>query len=245
MTTNDAPAATPPFWGTCILDPIPLHEVEAFLDTEKLFASRWQFRQGQDAASWVRLREEKAAPILARILAQHAGTFTPKIIYGYFRCERQGNGLIVHGEHRALRFDFPRERAAPNRCVADFFAKGVIAIQLATVGKDVVALSAAEFATHRYSEAFYLKGLAAELAEATAAYGHARIRRELGAAEGDGARLSPGYPSFPDLLAQKKIAALLAPARIGVALTETCQLVPEYSTTAIISVDPRAQYFRP
>jgi 5-methyltetrahydrofolate--homocysteine methyltransferase len=238
---------TMPSFGTRTLDPIAIDDVLRLLDREALFAGRWQFRQGMDSAAWEALKASTVEPLLARLLlqARTRGTFAPRIVYGFFRCERESNGLIVHGEHQALRFDFPRERQEPHRCLADFFPEGFIAMQIATVGEGPVEAAAAEFAKHRYSEAFYLKGLAAELAEATAAFGHAHIRTELGAAPDAGARFSPGYPSFPDLLAQRKIAALLGFRRIGVALTETCQLVPEYSTSAIVSIDPSATHFRP
>jgi 5-methyltetrahydrofolate--homocysteine methyltransferase len=87
--------------------------------------------------------------------------------------------------------------------------------------------------------------LAAEFAEATAKYGHRYIREELGVPEGAGERFSPGYPAFPDLSAQKSIALLLVPKRIGVSLTATFQLVPEHSTSALISIDENAHHFRP
>ena len=73
----------------------------------------------------------------------------------------------------------------------------------------------------------------------------ANLRAEVGAGDDQGERFSPGYPAFPDLSAQRKIAALLKPARIGVSLTRTFQLVPEHTTSAIISMDARAKLFRP
>lgn len=239
--------ASPPFYGTKVLDAIPLAAVEPLLDREALFASRWQFRQGQDAAAWEALRRDKAEPLLARLLAacQAREIIAPKLLYGHFACRKRGNGIIIAEGEQQLRIDFPRERVSPNRCVADFFGSGFITIQLATVGKGSIEAAAEEHAKGRYSEAFFLKGLAAQFAEATAEYGHRLIRQELGVPEGQGARFSPGYPAFPDLLAQRKLMRLLAPMRIGVALTETCHLVPEYSTSAIVSIDPRATHFRP
>ncbi len=239
--------AAPPFYGTKVLDQIPLAAVEPLLDRDALFASRWQFRQGQDAAVWEALKREKAEPLLARLLAASAarGIITPKLLYGHFACRQLNNGIIITEGEQQLRIDFPRERAAPNRCVADLFGAGFVTIQLATVGKGSIDAAAAEHAKGRYSEAFFLKGLAAQFAEATAEYGHRLILEELGIPEGQGARFSPGYPAFPDLLAQRKLMRLLAPMRIGVSLTETCHLVPEYSTSAIISIDPKATHFRP
>ena len=104
---------------------------------------------------------------------------------------------------------------------------------------------------------FLWYGLGAELTEALAEYLHFRIRQELGLeSEGSldydaclkkkyrGRRLSPGYPSFPQLEDQKKILELLDGKGIGVSLTETFQLVPELTTTALILHHPAAsRYF--
>jgi 5-methyltetrahydrofolate--homocysteine methyltransferase len=237
---------TPPFYGTKVVDDLGVGDIEPSLDQEMLFAARWQFRSGQAVEEWQRLKEQKIIPIYERLMSQIRSEhlIAPAVVYGYFPCERSGNGLIVRDGDRAFRFDFPRERETPNRCVADFFGAGFAAFQLVTVGPGPTKAAAERFAKHEYSEAFFLKGLAAEYAEATALYAHRRIREELCAGDA-GERFSPGYPSFPDLSAQKKIAALLAPMRIGVRLTETFQLVPEHSTSALIAVERKACHFRP
>lgn len=227
----------PPFIGTKILDSISLEDIEPLIDREALFVGRWQLKS----------QKEKGAPILERILALCSANsiLNPKIVYGYFECRHDGNGLIVTNQKRHIRFDFPREKKAPNRCVADFFPDGFIVMQIATVGAKVAEYAARLFAKNNYSDTFYLKGLAAEAAEATAEFGHRHIKKELGAQEDAGARFSPGFPSFPDIMSQKKIAALLEPKRIQVALTETCQMIPEYSTSAIVSIFNGAGHFHP
>ncbi len=241
---NDAPT-TPPFWGAQSIE-TTLDAVEPLLDREQLFAARWQFRQGAAAADWERTKEERCEPRLERLLAMSRAQqiLQPVLRVGFFRCRRQENALLVEGR-RIVRFDFPRERAAPNRCVADFFPDGFCALQIATVG-DAVDLKAKEcFEQQAFSDAFFLKGLAAQMAEAVAAFGHAHIREACGVAPECGERFSPGYPAFPDLFAQRGIVALLDAAAVGVALTETCQFLPEYTTSAIVSVDPSAARFRP
>jgi len=237
----------PPFLGTKILTDVPLADVEALLDREALFASRWQFRQGADKAAWDELKAAKVIPIYERMMSmvRTQSAIAPAVVYGYFACERIGNGLLVKGEHREFKFDFPRERQTPNRCVADFFSDGLAAFQLVTVGSRISQIAAHLFAENKYSDTFYLKGLAAEFAEATAAYCHSMIRQELGVGETVGQRFSPGYPAFPALLDQRKIFDLLNAARMGVSITETCQLIPEHSTSAIVSIDEKAVLFRP
>jgi len=237
----------PPFLGTKMLTDVPLADVEALLDKEALFASRWQFRQGADQASWDERKSTKVVPVYEKTMSvvRANSAIAPAMVYGYFACERIGNGLLVKGERREFRFDFPRERQTPNRCVADFFSCGFAAFQLVTVGRGASEIATLRFAENKYSDAFYLKGLAAEFAEATAKYCHGMIRQETGVGETVGQRFSPGYPAFPSLLDQRKIFDLLGAARIGVSITETCHLIPEHSTSAIVSIDEKATLFRP
>jgi len=58
-----------------------------------------------------------------------------------------------------------------------------------------------------------------------------------------GSRYGFGYPACPDLDAHKMLFKLLDPESIGVTLTETMEMVPEVSTSAIIAHHPQAKYF--
>jgi 5-methyltetrahydrofolate--homocysteine methyltransferase len=229
------------------MEDIALDAVEALMRRDVLFASRWQFRQGQSDEEWRGLRREKIEPLYESLMSKVRARkiVVPKAVYGHFACERVGNGLLVKGERKDFRFDFPREAASPNRCISDLFPYGFASFMLVTAGPGVAAAAAASFAEHRYSDAFYLKGLAAEFAEAAASLCHRIIRQELGVAEDAGCRFSPGYPAFPSLIDQRKIFELLGGGRIGLEVTQTCQLVPEHSVSAIVSVDPKAELFRP
>jgi 5-methyltetrahydrofolate--homocysteine methyltransferase len=95
-----------------------------------------------------------------------------------------------------------------------------------------------------YGEAFYEHGLAVEAAEAVAQWMHRHVRRELGLADGQGKRYSPGYPAWPELVDQRQIWKLLDPEQtIGVSLTSADQMVPEQSTSAIVVHHPEAVYY--
>lgn len=237
----------PPFIGTKVIDNISQEEVEPLIDRKVLFASRWQFRGGTDAADWDGLVASKIIPIYERLWTRCMASqiLQPKIVYGYFSCEKSGNAIVVMHEGKPYRFEFSRERKMPHRCVADFFLDGFVAMQIATVGNGANREAADMFAKNQYSDTFYLKGLAAEAAEAVAKFGHRHIRRELGVPDDCGERFSPGYPAFPGLIFQRKIVALLGSMKIGVSLTKTCMLIPEQSTSALISVDPKACRFNP
>lgn len=237
----------PPFFGTKVLDPIPFDDVESSIDREALFASRWQMRQGAGIEKWGEIKKTSLIPEYEKLISRcrSQSILEPKAVYGYFECGRQGNGLIVTDGIKSFRFDFPRESMEPHRCLADFFPDGFIAIMLVTIGKEIANELARLFADNKYRDSFFLKGLAAEAAEGLAKFLHHYICDELGVPQVRGARFSPGFPSFPDLFDQRKIMALLGPKKIGVSLTDTCQMVPEYSVSAIISVDSKAMLFRP
>jgi 5-methyltetrahydrofolate--homocysteine methyltransferase len=60
-----------------------------------------------------------------------------------------------------------------------------------------------------------------------------------------GCRYSFGYPACPDLTAQKELVRLLKADRIGISLTESCQMVPELSVSGFVLFNPHARYFVP
>mgnify|MGYP001212146288 CR=1 FL=1 len=237
----------PPFFGARVVDDVTLDELSSKIDLESLFSGRWQLRRGVDPGAWEGFKLATALPMFERILSicRAREAIEPRILYGYFRCARDGNALMVEGEGKTFRFDFPRERAAPNRCVADFFPYGIAAFALSTIGAGASREGAELFKKNAYSDAFLLKGLAAEAAEALTKIAFERVASELCAPPGQGERFSPGFPSFPSIFDQRKIASLLKFARIGVSLTKSCQLVPEHTTTALISIFPGASHFRP
>jgi 5-methyltetrahydrofolate--homocysteine methyltransferase len=58
-----------------------------------------------------------------------------------------------------------------------------------------------------------------------------------------GSRYGFGYPACPDLGAHVPVFELLKPEQIGVSLTENMEMVPEQTTSAIVSHHRQAKYF--
>jgi 5-methyltetrahydrofolate--homocysteine methyltransferase len=98
--------------------------------------------------------------------------------------------------------------------------------------------------------------LSIELAEALAEIAHKQIRLDLGIAQNEkhalkdvqmraytGCRYSFGYPACPELSDTKVIFDLLKPEEYGIELSETFQIHPEQSTTAIVMHHREAMYF--
>jgi 5-methyltetrahydrofolate--homocysteine methyltransferase len=167
----------------------------------------------------------------------------------------------LHGPE-LVRFRFPRQKKRPYWCLSDFWRPlsagvvDVVAFSLVTAGRRVSEAARELFEQNQYQQYLFLHGLGVELAEALAEYIHKQVRVELGVADRDardlhklfqqgyqGSRYSFGYPACPNLEDQVPLMKLLAPARIGVTLSEEYQLDPEQSTSAIISYHPAARYF--
>ena len=262
---DDVPIPTAPFFGSRVVDEISLDDVFAFINETALFKGQWQFKQGRmPLEDYKALVRDKVRPIYEEIKerSKREKLLVPKVVYGYFQCQSDGNDLIVYDQDREVRFTFPRQPAGKHLCLADFFAsrgsgkKDVVAFHLVTVGRRASEYSHELFKADNYSDYLYFHGLSVESAEALAELWHKRIREELGIAgvdsrdltrlfkqEYQGSRYSFGYPACPRLEDQEKLFVLLDPSRIDVNLTEEFQLEPEQSTSAIIVHHPEAKYF--
>jgi len=262
------PIPEPPFWGSRVLDDIPLEEVFLYLNETVLFRGQWQVRQrDMHDREYEELLNRRIRPALEELKRRCADEklLVPKAVYGYFPCQSQGDDLIVYHADRSrewVRFHFPRQDHGKHLCLSDFFASvdegrfDVLPVQIVTVGHLASRHSQELFAAHRYTDYLYFHGLSVESAEALAEVVHKRIRSELGFAGQDapqiekllnqgfrGTRYSFGYPACPNLEDQALLFRLLEPERIDVSLSEEFQLVPEQSTSAIVVVHPQAKYF--
>ncbi len=263
--SRDVPIPPAPFFGSRVVEDIPLDNVFAFINETALFKGQWQFKQGRmPLEEYKVLVREKVRPVYEELKerSKREKLLMPKVVYGYYECQSDGNDLIVYDQDKEVRFTFPRQPAGKHLCLADFFAsrdsgkKDVVAFHLVTVGRRASEYSHELFKADNYSEYLYFHGLSVESAEALAELWHRRIREELGIAGADspdlprlfkqeyqGSRYSFGYPACPRLEDQEKLFTLLNPSRIDVNLTEEFQLEPEQSTSAIIVHHPEAKYF--
>ena len=263
--SRDVPIPHAPFYGSRVVEGVSLADVFSFINETALFKGQWQFKQGRmPLEEYQALVREKVRPIYQELKKRSATEklIVPKVVYGYYECQSEGNDLIVYDEGKEIRFTFPRQPAGKHLCLADFFAAkesgkmDVVAFHLVTVGRRASEYSHELFKADNYSDYLYFHGLSVESAEALAELWHKRIRDELGSAGADspdltrlfkqeyqGSRYSFGYPACPRLEDQEKLFALLDPSRIDVELSEEFQLEPEQSTSAIIVHHPEAKYF--
>jgi 5-methyltetrahydrofolate--homocysteine methyltransferase len=141
-------------------------------------------------------------------------------------------------------FEFPRSSKEKHLCLADYFGKNdIVALQAVTVGNKVTEIIDLWNKQNRYTDAYFLHGLAVETAEAMAELINAKIRDELKIGRNRGLRYSWGYPSCPDISQHHLVWQILEPEKSGMTLTESGQIVPDQSTAAIIVHHPEAEYF--
>ena len=264
----NAPIPRAPFYGSRVVEDVPLDEVFAFVNETALFKGQWQFKQGRKSAEeYCALVAEKVRPTYEELKARskREELLAPRVVYGYFPCQSSGNDLIIYHDDEKTertRFTFPRQPSGKRLCLADYFAAAgsgrvdVVAFHLVTVGRRASEYAHELFKGDSYADYLYFHGLSVESAEALAELWHKRVREELGIAGRDaaqlqklfhqgyqGSRFSFGYPACPNLEDQVKLFELLDPSRIDVELSEEYQLVPEQSTSAIIVHHEEAKYF--
>ncbi len=261
---HDEAPPQPPFWGIRELADAPVDLFE-HLDAFALIRNRWGFSQGsQGDEAFANLLRDKAEPQLARWRERLTADplFQPRARYGYFPVRAEGDALQVfdpaNPTQTLTRLTFPRQVTGRRLGIPDFFrAEGtdVLALQLVTLGQAAADHAAKLYQGDGYAEYFAFHGLATELTEAYAERVHARIRLELGIAAKDlpgralfaqgyqGSRYSYGYPACPDLEGNGPILELLRGNEIGVTLSDSHQMDPEYTTSALVAWHPQARYF--
>ena len=149
---TDAPRIPePPFWGVRVRKDYDLREIFDYINDTALFKNQWQLKTASQE-DYARLVEEKYRPIKKKLGEEvlASGLFEPKVVYGYFPAQGEGNDVIVYdpsscsagtlardaerssaGQPGAavprqarelLRFTFPRQKEGRKLSIADFFA---------------------------------------------------------------------------------------------------------------------------
>lgn len=256
-----------PFYGSRRHTRFDIFEIYKYVNPIALFRGQWQFKRpdgmgNPEFEAWLKANAE---PIFERMKRELANVLEPKVKWGYFWCQSEGNDLIIFqedGKTERCRFTFPRQSDERRLCISDFFSPtdsgklDVVGFHIVTVGSQISEHERGLFTEGKYEDYLYTHGMGVETAEALAEYWHKQIRSEMGiddmepdqmrllfSAKYHGARYSFGYPACPNLEDQRLLMELLQPQDIGIELSEEYMLIPEQSTSAIIVHHPEAKYF--
>jgi 5-methyltetrahydrofolate--homocysteine methyltransferase len=261
---RENPVPAPPFLGARHVTDVPLEKILPFVNEQALFRGRWGYRRGKmSREDYDALIEEKVRPLYESLCRKGLaeGLLTPKVAYGYFRAHGEGDRVILEHEGRTWELGFPRQADAPHLCIADYFhpaeAGGDVAgLFVATVGDRVSEATRELFEGDEYHDYLMMHAFSVEVTDALAEYWHEAMRDELGIGarkpdsvtgyavqDYQGSRYGFGYPACPDLDVHRIVFELLEPEAIGVTLTETMEMVPEQSTSALVAHHPQAKYF--
>ena len=221
---------------------IDLTEIWKHLDKQTLFKLSWGIKGKSNVESVddpEKLLEEWKKKVIENNL------FEPKAVYAYFKCNSDGNNLIVkNSDGEKVIFGFPRSSKSKHLCLSDYFGDDdVVAFQVVTVGNKVAETIAKWDSEDKYADAYYLHGIAVATAEAMAEWVNLKIKSELNLMDKGGLRYSWGYPSCPDISQHHLVWKLLNAKKLGIGLTEAGQITPEQSTAAIVVHHPDAEYF--
>ncbi|MHB8663012.1 MAG: methionine synthase [Acidimicrobiales bacterium] len=264
----DNPVPTPPFLGSRVIRGVPLDDIAGFLNETALFRNQWGFRP-EAGESDDQFKERVRAVLRSQLdSARTGGVLVPQVVYGYFPANADGDDLVIWKDEtrsaERVRFHYPRQKAEPWLCIADFFrpassgAADYAAFHIVTMGARVTEAAAELKAADRYTDYLFLHGLGVEMTEALAELWHARVRSELGIAGDDGplidqlrrqayrgGRYSWGYAACPALEDNATVGELLEVERIGVEVSEETgyQYQPEQTTSALVCHHPQAKYF--
>lgn len=220
-TVNSIPI--PPFFGSKVVENISLDEVFQYLNEVALTRGQWQVRKGKMSNDeYQKLLNEKIYPEYEslKLKVKSEKLLEPKVVYGYFQCQSDGNDLIVYknlsldfardnklvtrnSQLETINFSFPRQSSDRYLCISDFFASkesgkiDMIGMMLVTMGKRASEYSQQLFELNNYKDYLYFHGLSVECAEALAELWHKKMREELGIENSDAKEIkklfSQGY----------------------------------------------------
>ena len=207
---RDNPVPDPPFWGSVVVERISPRQVFPFINKTAVFTGQWGFKQkGLSGEEYRRLIAEKAEPVFQALKrrAIEEKLIQPKVAYGYFPVQSQGDDVIVYRleefqpgsriplapPREQMRFTFPRQTGRRRLCIADFFRSkesgefDVLGLQLVTVGGRATEAAETLRKADQYQDYLFLHGFGVESAEGLAEFWHKYVRQELGFGSEDAA----------------------------------------------------------
>ncbi|MBI3587526.1 MAG: dihydropteroate synthase [Ignavibacteriales bacterium] len=120
--STDARVPTPPFWGTRVVEGISLDEMFRYINEVALIRGQWRVVKGKNGQEdYQRILTEQIYPDFEKLKAKvrQEKLLEPKVVYGYFPCQSDGNDLIVYSAPESSSVNPKSEiRNPPNRSPA-------------------------------------------------------------------------------------------------------------------------------
>lgn len=248
---------TPPFWGCRIVRGINIEDFLKYVNKYTLFSNRWGYKKNdltENEYNDLLAQAGKTFKEMTEYILQNE-ILQPVVSYGYFKCKSEKNSLVLENN---TTISFPRQKEEPYLCLPDYFRsdEDILPLQIVTLGSVPAEFTKKLHDEGRFKDYFLYHGYFTEVTEALAEYWHFKIRQELGITRPSeksiesvlrqnykGLRYSFGYPSCPDLEGNKIIGNLLKIDDIGVHITDSLMMVPEFTTSAVIVCNESAEYF--
>ncbi len=261
---NDNIIPDPPYLGCSMPEVVNLDDLKIWLNKRFLYYTQWGLKASALAVdAEMRHFAESKIEELFRIGKE---IVKPAYIKAYFECAAEGEQLLIYTKDPGLSsdvaIDTPFSGGKSCRSVGSYFRKttdrrrDLCAFQVVTLGKKAVEYAAELKMQDKYQDYLLWHGFCAALTEALAAACHYEIRKELKIEKGftpdpdrdfknryQGARYSFGYNCCPDMNNQRDVLKLLKAERIGLSMNKADQIIPEYSTCALISHNPQSMYW--
>ncbi len=88
---------SPPFWGLRVRTDFDLRKLFQYINETALFKNQWQLKTASQE-DYVRVVKEKYRGVLGDLQEEviREGWFEPKVVYGYWPCQSQGNDVIIY-----------------------------------------------------------------------------------------------------------------------------------------------------
>jgi len=165
------------------LDQINMGEVWTMIDKKSLFKLSWGLR-GKTGSESEDEHEQLLTEWKIRIIRDKL--IEPEIVYGYFKCHNKDRKLLVENPvGDDVELEFPRSTKSDHLCLTDYFGDDdIVAFQSVTVGNKVAEIIEQWNKEDKYTDAYYLHGLAVEVAEALAEWVNRKIKIDLNLEKG-------------------------------------------------------------
>ncbi|MFA5405471.1 MAG: vitamin B12 dependent-methionine synthase activation domain-containing protein [Ignavibacteria bacterium] len=183
--STDNPVPKPPFWGSKAIENIPIEKVYEYINEVALFRGSWNVYKDRTKPDkeYDELIKNEIIPVFneLKLKAKREKLLIPKVIYGYFPCQSDGNDLIIYKpknvgwnnlfdewnniDFEKLNFDvleewnrytFPRQSTEKHLCISDFFkSKETGLFDVVSFQIVTVGKDASEYAQILYNENKY------------------------------------------------------------------------------------------